>query len=98
MQEISKRVVEEGMRAWLRFMVQTHKEEFERLHSMQQMGSSLREGSAVLLIDLIGSPELNGKKGTCEKWHAERERWSVRLSNDEVKAIKPCNLMEMKTQ
>jgi len=56
------------------------------------VGVELATGCAVVIYGLTGATELNGQEGVCEAWDADRDRWSVRLSSGEVKALKPSNL------
>ena len=95
MEEVCARAVEGGMTSRIRVRKEAE-EELERSHEIFDYRKSiLRSGCTVMLINLRGAPELNGQRGKCESWDAKREQWSVRLSDGDVKAIRPCNLAEL---
>mmetsp|Transcript_44319 Transcript_44319/g.102388 ORF Transcript_44319/g.102388 Transcript_44319/m.102388 type:complete len:337 (-) Transcript_44319:52-1062(-) len=52
----------------------------------------VQPGSVVQLRGFVNSQELNGAVGVCQSWHADRERWHVRLGTGEVKAVQQQNL------
>lgn len=49
-------------------------------------------GGKVQLHSLEGAAELNGIVGVCEKWESDKDRWTVRLQNGQIKSLKPDNL------
>mmetsp|Transcript_34294 Transcript_34294/g.80165 ORF Transcript_34294/g.80165 Transcript_34294/m.80165 type:complete len:337 (+) Transcript_34294:65-1075(+) len=52
----------------------------------------VQPGSVVQLHGFVSNQDLNGAVGICESWNAERERWHVRLSSGEVKAVQTANM------
>jgi len=51
-------------------------------------------GAQVILNGLVSKPELNGMIGECLKFDANTGRVGVRLSNGQILAIRPGNLLE----
>lgn len=52
----------------------------------------LRDGVAVRVHGLKSAHQLNNLRGICEHFDEKNERWQVKLSNGEVKALKTENL------
>jgi len=55
-------------------------------------GEGLVQGSRVRLVNLSARPELNGRFGSLMAWHAQEERWKVRLEDGIVKMFFSSNL------
>lgn len=54
--------------------------------------AGLVPGAIVEMSGLVSSPELNGVTAVCERWDAERQRWSVRTGTGGLKAVSEQNL------
>lgn len=59
-------------------------------------GCVLYPGSKVLAHSLRSATDLNGQEGICELWDPQSGRMHVRF-NSEVKALRPTNLLKVKT-
>jgi len=42
----------------------------------------MKKGSIVKIVGLKGAPHLNGERGRCEEWLADKERWVVKLEKE----------------
>jgi len=58
----------------------------------KQAAAHLKPGAKVQIHGLAATPALNGARGICEEWLADRGRWAVRLGNGELAAVKPGNV------
>ena len=59
---------------------------------------NLQIGSRVKLVSLTGRVELNGKMGRVEGWHAEKQRWRVKIDDGEEVNVYRKNLEEMEEE
>eukprot|EP00927_Polykrikos_kofoidii_P080659 TRINITY_DN77581_c0_g1_i1.p1 TRINITY_DN77581_c0_g1~~TRINITY_DN77581_c0_g1_i1.p1 ORF type:complete len:315 (+),score=21.38 TRINITY_DN77581_c0_g1_i1:59-1003(+) len=59
------------------------------------MPQGLFSGAAVRIVNLVRAAHLNGSVATCIRWNADMDRWFVRLSGGDVKAIKSEHLESM---
>mmetsp|Transcript_67071 Transcript_67071/g.106155 ORF Transcript_67071/g.106155 Transcript_67071/m.106155 type:complete len:449 (-) Transcript_67071:155-1501(-) len=60
---------------------------------IKKQKESLTNGTIARVQGLQGAKHLNGSLVTCERWDAQKQRWTVRLENGEEKALKPENLL-----
>lgn len=77
--------------------MQNNVDDYMRPENLQlfavQPPTILTGGASVQLSGLQAAPELNGKLGKCISWDEERQRWLVKLAEDDAeRLLKPENL------